>query len=155
MVDGAYMLACFNELGRDNARTPMQWDDSPNAGFTVGQPWIKVNPSYKEINAKAALSDPDSVFYYYQKLIRLRHENPVIVYGVFEPLMEDSESVYAYKRKLDDKILVVACNWTDRDQPCSLFDRADGIEIISNYDLHRMGILQPYEARVVLITLDA
>ena len=52
-------------------------------------------------------------------------------------------------------ILVVACNWTDRDQPCSLFDRADGIEIISNYDLHRMGILQPYEARVVLITLDA
>ena len=155
MVDGAYMLACFNELGRDNARTPMQWDDSPNAGFTVGQPWIKVNPSYKEINAKAALSDPDSVFYYYQKLIRLRHENPVIVYGVFEPLMEDSESVYAYKRKLDDKILVVACNWTERDQPCSLFDRADGIEIISNYDLHRMGILQPYEARVVLITLDA
>jgi oligo-1,6-glucosidase len=76
----------------------MQWNGSKNAGFTTGTPWISVNPNYKEINAEAALADPDSVFYYYQKLIRLRHEIPVIVYGVFEPLLEDSPSIYAYRR---------------------------------------------------------
>ena len=88
-------MSYIDNLSRDNARTPMQWNGSENAGFTTGTPWIKVNPNYTVINAKAALADPDSVFYYYQKLIRLRHETPVIVYGVFEPLLEDDPCIYA------------------------------------------------------------
>ena len=77
-----------------------------------------MNPNYREINCRAALADPDSIFYYYQKLIRLRHENPVIVYGVFEPLLEDSDSIYAYRRHLDGRTVTVACNWTDQTAVC-------------------------------------
>ena len=160
MVDPQTMLRCFDTVGRDNARTPMQWDDSDNAGFTTGTPWIAVNPNYLKINAKEALADPESIFYFYQKLIRLRHENPVIVYGVFRPLMMDSDTVYAYERELEGRRLVVACNWTDSEQPCTLFDECgaeagegalDGAaELISNYGTHKKGVLQPYEARVIL-----
>jgi oligo-1,6-glucosidase len=150
MVDPETMLKCFDTVGRDNARTPMQWDDSENAGFPTGTPWIAVNPNYVRINAKEALSDEDSVFYYYQKLIRLRHENEIIVYGVFEPLMMESDSVYAYQRKLGNRTLTVACNWTEQEQDCSLFDDPDGEELISNYAEHKKGKLQPYEARAVL-----
>ncbi|MBR2765716.1 MAG: alpha-glucosidase [Blautia sp.] len=153
MVDGALMLKCFDTVARDNARTPMQWDASPNAGFTTGTPWIPVNPNYTQINAEAALADPDSVFYYYQKLIALRHEYPVIVYGVFKARMMDSEAVYAYERELDGQLLTVACNWTDQPQPCTLIDERlskGGRELISNYKEHETGILQPYEARVIL-----
>jgi oligo-1,6-glucosidase len=143
------MLECFNTMGRDNARTPMQWNTTKNAGFTEGTPWIDVNPNYKEINVEAALADKDSIFYYYQKLIRLRHENPIIVYGVFQPLMMDSDTVYAYERVLDDKTLVVACNWTAENQACTLFDDLRGEDLISNYSEHVKGMLQPYEARVM------
>ena len=150
MVDAETMLRCFDTVARDNARTPMQWDDGANAGFTAGTPWIPVNPNYTSINAKEELADPDSVFHYYRKLIRLRHENPVIVYGVFEPLMMDSDAVYAYRRVLDGAVLTAACNWTDKEQPCSLFDGAQGKELISNYAEHKDGVLLPYEARVFL-----
>ena len=150
LVDAETMLRCFDTIARDNARTPVQWDNSPNAGFTTGTPWIKVNPNYTEINAEAALADPNSVFYYYQKLIRLRHTTPIIVYGTFRPLLPDSEVLYAYEREMDGKVLTVAANWTDREQECTLFDDLEGEELISNYDSHRTGILQPYEARVIL-----
>lgn len=150
LVDAETMLRCFDTIARDNARTPVQWDNSPNAGFTTGTPWIKVNPNYTEINAEAALADPNSVFYYYQKLISLRHTTPIIVYGTFRPLLPDSEVLYAYEREMDGKVLTVAANWTDREQECTLFDDLEGEELISNYDSHRTGILQPYEARVIL-----
>ena len=150
LVDAETMLRCFDTIARDNARTPVQWDASPNAGFTTGTPWIKVNPNYTEINAEAALADPNSVFYYYQKLISLRHTTPIIVYGTFRPLLPDSEVLYAYEREMDGKVLTVAANWTDREQECTLFDDLEGEELISNYDSHRTGILQPYEARVIL-----
>ena len=150
LVDAETMLRCFDTIARDNARTPVQWDDSPNAGFTTGTPWIKVNPNYTEINAEAALADPNSVFYYYQKLISLRHTTPIIVYGTFRPLLPDSEVLYAYEREMDGKVLTVAANWTDKEQECTLFDDLEGEELISNYDSHKAGILQPYEARVIL-----
>ena len=150
LVDSETMLRCFDTIARDNARTPVQWNDSPNAGFTTGTPWINVNPNYTEINADAALADPNSVFYYYQKLISLRHTTPIIVYGTFRPLLEDSEVIYAYERELDGKILTVAANWTDKEQECTLFDDLGGEELISNYDSHKDGVLQPYEARVIL-----
>lgn len=88
-----YMMKCLMLRGRDNARTPMQWEDSHQAGFTEGTPWIRVNSNYKEINAKQQLSDPNSIFHYYQKLIRLRKEKPVIVYGVFEALYRDHDQI--------------------------------------------------------------
>ena len=150
LVKAEDMMRYLKEISRDNARTPMQWDDSKNAGFTDGTPWINVNPNYKEINAKAALADPDSVFHYYQELIRLRHTLPIIVYGKFQGLLEDSETIYAYKRILDGQVLTVACNFTDQEQDCVLCEDPAAEELISNYKGHKAGKLQPYEARVIL-----
>ena len=144
------MLNCLKMVSRDNARTPMQWDDSANAGFTTGTPWISVNKNYTQINAKAALEDKDSVFYYYQKLIQLRHENEIIVEGVFHGLLEDNDDIYAYERTLGDEKLVVACNFTNKEVPCDLFEGKEGEELITNYKNHVAGVLHPYETRVIL-----
>lgn len=143
-------MSCLGEISRDNARTPMQWNASAQAGFTTGTPWINVNPNYTTINAEAALADPDSIFYYYQKLIALRHTTPIIVYGTFRGLLEDSETIYAYERVMDGQTLTVACNFTDQEQDCTLFDGLEGEELIANYEAHKEGKLQPYEARVIL-----
>lgn len=150
LVTAEDMMRYLKEISRDNARTPMQWDDSRNAGFTTGTPWINVNPNYPKINAQAAVADPDSVFHYYQELIRLRHTLPVIVYGKFEGLLEDSETIYAYRRLLDGQVLTVACNFTDQEQACDLCEDPAARELISNYKTHKAGTLQPYEARVIL-----
>lgn len=150
LVKAEDMMRYLKEISRDNARTPMQWDASPNAGFTTGTPWINVNPNYPKINAQAAVADPDSVFHYYQELIRLRHTLPVIVYGKFEGLLEDSETIYAYRRLLDGQVLTVACNFTDQEQACDLCENPAARELISNYKTHKTGTLQPYEARVIL-----
>ncbi len=106
---------CIIARSRDNARTPVQWDASDQAGFTTGTPWIAVNPNYTEINAKAETADPNSVFHYYKKLIALRKENPIMVYGKYEPLMEDSEELFVYTRTLDDQKLLTVCNFTDQE----------------------------------------
>ncbi len=150
LVDEEEMMYCLQAVSRDNARTPMQWDDSRCAGFTTGEPWIRVNPNYPLVNVKAALEDPDSVFYYYQKLIRMRKEYEIIVDGVFKGLLTEDENIYAYERRLDGKRLLVACNFSEEAVTCDLFDRDEGEELISNYKFHKTGILQPYEARVVL-----
>ncbi len=107
------LLSCIAYKSRDNARTPMQWDDSENAGFTVGTPWIMVNPNYRQINVKRALADENSVFYYYQKLIRLRRSSEwseVIVYGDYDLLLPEDEAVFAYTRSLNGRRLLVLCN---------------------------------------------
>ncbi len=150
LVTAEDMMRYLKEISRDNARTPMQWDDSRNAGFTTGTPWINVNPNYPKINAQAAVADPDSVFHYYQELIRLRHTLPIIVYGKFEGLLEDSETIYAYRRLLNGQVLTVACNFTDQEQACDLCEDPAARELISNYKTHKTGTLQPYEARVIL-----
>ena len=144
------MMRYFARIARDNARTPMQWDDTPNAGFTTGTPWLAVNRNYLMINAADEVGDPDSVYNYYKELIRLRHTHDVIVYGSFEPLLNDDENVYAYRRVLDGTVLTVLCNWTDRTVPCGLKEEAPGDILISNYALHKEGVLQPYEAVVKL-----
>ena len=151
MISPETMLSCFDCIARDNARTPMQWNASRNGGFTAGTPWIPVNPNYRSINVEAALEDPDSVFYYYQKLISLRHDYPLIVYGSYEPLMGESDTVYAFAREYEGRRLIVACNWTEQEQKCELFDGLDSEELISNYTAHKEGVLQPYEARAVLV----
>ena len=150
LINEEDMLNDLKMVSRDNARTPMQWDDSPNAGFTTGTPWIKVNPNYMMINAKQALADKDSVFYYYQKLIALRKQYEIIIEGVFEGLLNDDENIYAYQRVLGDQKLVVACNFSEKEVPCALFDGKEGQELISNYKFHKDGVLKPYEARVIL-----
>ncbi|MDD6134281.1 MAG: alpha-glucosidase [Selenomonadaceae bacterium] len=149
LIAGETLLKCFDCVGRDNARTPMQWDDTANAGFTDGEPWLAVNPNYPAINVKAALADKQSVFYYYQRLIELRHTLPIVVYGRFEPLLEDSEEIYAYQRILGEQVLIVEANWTGREVACPLFADNSWEELISNYEVHKAGFLQPYEARVV------
>lgn len=151
LIDSDTMLKCFDHVARDNARTPMQWNASENAGFSEGRPWFAVNPNYRQINTEEALADPDSVFYYYKKLIELRHTHPIIVYGIFRPLLLDSSEIYAYEREFEGKVLTVAANWTDQPVSCDLFDGpGEKTELISNYKNHTAGILQPYEARAVL-----
>lgn len=136
--------------GRDNARTPMQWNDSANAGFTTGQPWIKVNPNYVDINVQKALYNPLSVFYCYQKLIKLRREHEIIIYGEFHLLLEKDYDVFAYKRVYKGDIVYVVANFTNKKLNCSLGVNKDAHVMISNY--HRTSIqlqsfeLEPYEA---------
>ena len=106
------VLAGLRTMGRDNARTPMQWDASEHAGFTSGEPWIPVNPNFTEINAEAAVADPDSVFHHYRRLIELRHDEPVVAHGDFTMLLPDDERVYAFTRRLGDVELLVLGNFT-------------------------------------------
>ena len=150
------ILPILHAKSRDNARTPVQWDDSPQAGFTSGDPWIKVNPNYKTINVRQALADPNSVFYYYQQLIRLRHEQPVIVYGRYDLILDDHEEIYAFTRTLDDDRLLVILNFREATPVFTLpadIQFAQSELLISNYEvdaaeeIHSLT-LRPFEARV-------
>lgn len=144
---------------RDNSRTPMQWDASENAGFTEGTPWIKVIENYKEINAKACIEDPDSVFYYYQKLIKLRHEMPVITEGQYKLLDPDNEKIYTYLRKGEDESLLVVANFTDETLSYEVDEQVQAREsnlVISNYKdapekFANHLTLKPYEVYVYRI----
>ena len=148
-----YMMKCLMLRSRDNARTPMQWDDSAQAGFTDGAPWIKVNPNYKEINAAQQLEDPNSIFYYYQKLIRLRKEKDIIVYGGFEPLYRDDEQIFAYIRRQDQEKLLTVCNFSDKNAEMEISEEFKGAEcLITNLDrtvFEGKIVLKPYEAFVL------
>jgi oligo-1,6-glucosidase len=150
------VMELIHRKSRDNARTPMQWDTTTNAGFTTGTPWIKVNPNYGEINAQQALADPNSIFYYYQQLIRLRKENPIIVYGKYDLILDAHEEIYAFTRTLQDDRLLVLLNFTP-DTPIFALPThisfADKELLISNYEVDaaediRLLTLRPFEARV-------
>ena len=147
------MMRYIRLRGRDNARTPMQWDDSENAGFTTGTPWIMVNPNYKEINAEAQRKDPDSVFHYYRKLIALRKQEPVMVYGSYELLEKDSECLYVYTRTLGQEKLLVICNFTDQETDYAIpGEFAQGTILIGNQNRESVkGTIRllPYEALVL------
>lgn len=144
-------LDIMRKQSRDNARTPMQWDDTENAGFTTGKPWLRINPDYKTVNAKDAAGRDDSVYAYYKKLISLRKNSDLIVYGDYGLLWPDSDEVFAYTRTLGDEKLFVACNFTDHDIDISLPDGfRDGTVIIGNYpDASVKEVLRPYEAIAV------
>jgi oligo-1,6-glucosidase len=150
------VMESIYKKGRDNARTPVQWDASPNAGFTTGRPWLKVNPNYKEINAEQALQDPASIFHYYKKLIQLRKENPILVYGDYKLILEEDEQIYAYIRSFEGEQLLVVLNF---DQKRATFTLPEGFFyssaklMICNYNVIDLGKIQqlelrPYEARV-------
>lgn len=146
------MMGYLKRISRDNARTPMQWDDSANAGFTTGTPWIKVNSNYKTVNAKQQTTDPDSVFSYYKELIRLHHENDIIVYGEYELLEPQNEELFIYTRTWNNEQLMVLCNFTDKDVviPAAVMAQipADAQILISNHVGNLEAVLRPYEARV-------
>jgi oligo-1,6-glucosidase len=150
----ADVLAALRFKGRDNARTPMQWDSSPQAGFTSGSPWIEVNPNYKEINADSQVDDPDSVFTYYRRLIELRHAEPVIALGDFTLLLPDDPSVYAFTRRLDEIELLVLGNFSSEDVFADVLEPDPwlGSELLlSNLDRGSGAssmLLAPWEARV-------
>ena len=144
---------CLLKKSRDNARTPVQWDDTENAGFTTGRPWIGVNPNYTEINAKAETADENSVFHYYKKLIALRKQNPIMVYGKYELLLEDSEELFVYTRTLEEEKLLVVCSFLDKETVFEIPDEFVGKAcLIANrenaYDKKQV-VLKPYEAFVL------
>jgi oligo-1,6-glucosidase len=143
------ILDAIRARGRDNARTPMQWDDMPHAGFTLGTPWLPVNPNYKQINAAAQVDDPDSVFAHYQALITLRHDLPVIAEGDFEMLVPDDETVYAFTRSLDGETLLVLANFSAAEQTFDLAE-PDAQVVMSNYGdrASPVGALHPWEATI-------
>ena len=139
-------LAGVAEMGRDNARTPMQWSSEPHAGFTTGTPWIEVNENFRMINAAAERAEPDSVFHHYRRLIALRHDDPWCALGDFTMLLPDHEHVYAYTRALGDMTLTVLGNFSGEVQEVELDDN-QGELILSNYAAPATT-LRPWEARV-------
>ena len=147
------MMAAIGYKGRDNARTPMQWDDSAYAGFSTANPWIMVNPNYTKINARDQINREDSVFKYYQKLIKLRHESELIVYGTYDLILDDDKDIYAYIRTLGDEKLIVYCNFSENTREVELpKEFTNGKVLISNYSDAKVNhkiTLRPYEAIVI------
>jgi hypothetical protein len=147
------LLHAINVKGRDNARTPMQWSDALNAGFTSGNPWLRVNPNYTDINVKQCLADPDSIFYTYQKLIELRHHNQIVVDGDFQLIEETDAQILAYYRILGDQKWLVVANLTDKEKPFNCHEQYQKV-LVENYttpsNLQNI-ILKPYQAFVVTI----
>jgi oligo-1,6-glucosidase len=155
--DSVEILKILQPLSRDNSRTPVQWNDSENAGFTTGKPWIKINPNYKEINVEKALLDEDSVFYFYKKLIDLRKCHPVFVYGDYKPVLEEREQLYAYLRTYQNESLFFIANFSENNEIVKIpqeINISKAELLISNYkeyqNLNEIT-LKAYETRIYLI----
>ena len=146
------IMASAHAKGRDNARTPVQWTSGENAGFTTGTPWIKINPNYTDINAENALQDPNSIFWFYQKLIALRKQEQVLTDGKYELLLPEDEAVFAYTRTNPNTELLVLCNFTGQEQMCSLLKEwGDGEFLLGNYPENSPAeMLRPYETCMII-----
>jgi len=146
------IMDSIHAKSRDNARTPMQWNDGENAGFTDGKPWMKVNPNYKEINVSQQIGDENSIFNCYKELIRLRKNYPVFIEGDFRLLLAEDENIFAYTREDGEAQLLVVCNFYGQTVRCPLEDIGAPMKLlISNYkDVNQPMILRPYEARMYL-----
>ncbi|PFG13547.1 glycoside hydrolase family 13 protein [Bacillus sp. es.036] len=138
--------------GRDNARTPMQWDDSPHAGFTTGTPWLQVNENHLTINAEESLKDSTSVFYYYQQLIQLRKDMDVISEGSFQLIMRESEKVFAYERKGEQESLIIMCNFSGDEVKVDsdVVERIQGASVVISNEAGsgEIEVLRPFEGTV-------
>ena len=149
-----FKKAVWNK-SRDNARTPMQWDDSDNAGFTTGKPWFRVSDRYKEINVKQALADKDSIFYYYKKLIELRHKESLLTEGNYQLLLPEDEKIFAYLRNTENESCLIVANMSEdtvlTDELKTFVNEKQDI-IIGNYDRVNLDeALRPYEAFMMRI----
>jgi len=147
------ILPGLRAMSRDNARTPMQWDASPQAGFTTGTPWLAVNPDHTEVNASAARADPDSVYHHYRRLIALRHNEPAVVHGDFTMLLPDDERIYAFTRRHGSTELLVAGNFTGETVAVDMPDGWEGAELVLGNGPSPSAtpgrlVLAPWEARV-------
>ncbi|WP_208920969.1 glycoside hydrolase family 13 protein [Paenibacillus uliginis] len=142
------IIESINAKGRDNARTPMQWDGSDNAGFTTGTPWLHVNQNHTTINVKQNIENPDSIFYTYQRLIQLRKDNPIIVWGEFELIESTPDDVFAYYRLYEGEKWLVAANISEKKNDFSVDEEVFEI-IMSNYNRTEIDVkhlmLRPYE----------
>ncbi|MGZ3769016.1 MAG: glycoside hydrolase family 13 protein [Bdellovibrio sp.] len=155
----AEITAELANSSRDNARTPMQWNSSPNAGFTTGKPWLKVNPNYGEINVEKQIDQPDSIFNFYRSLIKLRHSEPAFIYGSYDLLMANDPQIYAYTRTMDRTKMVIICNISPKPAHYSVSDFKlihDNL-LLANYPVEsHSGInnfeLRPYESRIYKVT---
>ncbi|MDI9590746.1 MAG: alpha-glucosidase [Acidobacteriota bacterium] len=146
-------MAAMREICRDNARTPMQWDDGDQAGFTTGAPWLEVNPNHVTINAKAQVGDPSSVFSHYRGLIALRKESDLVVHGTFRLLEPESEELFVYERVLSDERMLVVCSFCDHELPYRVpagYAGAEPVRAACNYTDVADGIVRPYEAFALL-----
>ncbi|BAP86431.1 oligo-1,6-glucosidase [Paucilactobacillus hokkaidonensis JCM 18461] len=152
-VSHATMMSYLYNTSRDNARTPMQWSNEINGGFSSHQPWIVANPNYQSINVKDAIAKDNSLFYYYQRLIKLRHELPIITDGDYKLVSNNDRDneVYAYTRNDAKTSLLVICNFTDQIVQRDYHITADAQLVISNYDNDLKNELRPYEAKVYQI----
>jgi oligo-1,6-glucosidase len=148
------VLHSLSIKSRDNARTPMQWDDSSHAGFTDGIPWLPVNPNYVTINAATAIEDPNSVFHHFRKLIELRHDHAVIVHGRFELLLPDHEQIWALTRSLDDQVLVMIANCSSEPAsvpPEAIPELAGARVLLATHGDSTTLNLEPWESRIYLL----
>lgn len=145
------MMDAIWKNGRDNARTPMQWDGSEHAGFTTGQPWLQVNPNYESINVSNALDNKDSIFYHYKKLIDLRKNSEysdTIIYGEYKLLLPDDEQIFAYIREDENYKLLLVANFSEEEVTRAIEGEVNQV-ILSNYDATDYNLsslkLRPYE----------
>lgn len=155
------IMAAIQQKSRDNSRTPMQWDDTKNAGFTSGTPWISAASNYKDINVAEAMEDPESILHYYKKLIELRKQYDVITYGDYQLLLGDHPRIWAYTRNTEDEVLLTISNYYGEETEWALpeevsFEGWTSEVLISNYgdpsqDYKRIN-LRPYEAVVYRFT---
>lgn len=139
---------------RDNARTPVQWTEGPNAGFTSGRPWLPVNANHVTINADAARADAGSVFHHYRRLIGLRHDHEVVREGRFELLLPDHEQIFAYTRTLGDQVLVTVANMSSHEvrlQPGDVPDVTGAEVLIATHEQPTVDVLRPWESAVYLV----
>lgn len=139
-------LELVHEHGRDNARTPFQWDDSPNAGFTAGTPWIKVNPNYREINYKAIADNKESIFQWYQQLLAYRKEHKTLVYGEWNVIAQPSKDLYLYERFDNENHYYIVLNHSDNETPFDLDIERHQLDL-QNLTNDRM-VLKPWECRL-------
>lgn len=153
------IMKLIGATSRDNSRTPMQWDDTENAGFTTGKPWMGVNPNYKDINVANQLNDPESVLNFYKKMINIKKENEIFTYGKYNLILSNHDKIYVYTRTLGDEKVVVICNLKDTDAlyEYNEFDLSYDNLLLSNYDVKHhddtaMIKLKPYEARLYKVT---
>ena len=157
LLPNSLVLKIIQRGARDNARSPVQWTDGPNAGFTSGEPWFQVNDNYREINVAAQEDDPNSILNFYRRLIRFRRDNPVVLYGSYREYMPKDRKLYVYERVYDGKRLLVICAFTAEqvrfDAPVNV-DLEKGLLALSNYDMNFVisngFTTRPYELRVYL-----
>ena len=149
------VLQSLSVKSRDNARTPMQWAGNSHAGFTEGIPWLPVNPNYVTVNAASEVEDPNSVFHHFRRLIKLRHDHPVIVHGRFELLLPDHEQIWALTRTLDDQVLLMIANWSSAPAnvpPEAIPDLAGAQLLLATHDDSTAPELEPWESRIYLLS---